>query len=369
MSPDTILVSRGPGETRTALLAGDELVEIRHARDHEIQPGAVYAGRVRAKVPGIEAVFVDIGAALPGVLMVKGRLPLEGAAIAVAVAVPPRADKGADLRAADMPLSDKAPVLLKAAPPAALAWWQCYRDGIERILCAPSSQAQPLRAALGADAPVETFKDGDLFTAYGVQEAIEAALQIGVSLPSGGSLLIEPTAAVVAIDINSGSSSPAIANAEAMPAVARELRRRNIAGHIVVDLIAQGRGARGTLRQSLTDAVGTDPIATHVTGLTPLGMLELTRKREGLSLAETLCDASGALSVSSVALKLLRDAVRYGMAERVGRVAVAAAPDVLAVLQGPLHAALAEAEDMLKAALMLKPNAQFPRARFEFSAA
>ena len=52
-APDTILVSRSPGETRYALLAGEEFIEVIHHRDGAIQPGSIYAGRIGARVPGI----------------------------------------------------------------------------------------------------------------------------------------------------------------------------------------------------------------------------------------------------------------------------------------------------------------------------
>src|SRR4051812_19050166 len=115
-APDTILVNRSPGETRYALLAGDDVIEIVHRRDTDMQPGAVYAGRITARVPGVNAVFVEIGDEAPGVLAVKHPPPL-GTAVAVTVIVPPRGDKGAELKAAALPICEaKVPSLLRAAP-------------------------------------------------------------------------------------------------------------------------------------------------------------------------------------------------------------------------------------------------------------
>ena len=112
-APDAILVSRSPGETRYALLAGEAVVEIVHRRDADMQPGAVYLGRITARVPGVNAVFVEIGAEASGVLAIK-HPPSLGTAVAVVVTVPPRGDKGAELKAADVPIPHdvKAPSLL-----------------------------------------------------------------------------------------------------------------------------------------------------------------------------------------------------------------------------------------------------------------
>jgi ribonuclease G len=366
--PDTILVQRSPGETRYALMAGETLIEVVHRRDADMQTGAVYLGRIGAGVPGVPAVFVELGTGLPGVLPMKGRAPPQGTAAAVVVIVPARAGKGPELKPsdADVPPGAKAPALLRPAPEPVSEWWQCYRDGISSIVCAPRREAARVKALLG-DAPVDEGAD-DLFAAQGVDEAIEAALGPLVPLPCGGSLIIESTAAVVAIDVNSGPADPAVANNDAVAAAAAELRRRNIAGHIVLDIIPTGR--RAVFPRRLAEALSPDPIAANVAGLTPLGMIELTRRRVGLSLAETLCgEGAPALSAASVAYKLLRDAVRFAEAEKAAGVAVTASPEVVAALQGPLRAALAEARDEIKGEVALSARPEFPRARADIKRA
>lgn len=365
--PDTILVARGPGETRYALMSGEDLVEVVHCRDAAVQTGAVYLGRVGAKFPGDDAVFVAFGDAQDGVLPVKGRLPSQGAAVPVVVAVPARAGKGADLKHAEIavPESAKAPMLLQSAPEPAAVWWECYRDGIARIVCSPRCEATRIKTLLH-DAPV-TESDDDIFAAYGVDAAIDAALTPVVPLPSGGSIVIEPTAAIIAIDINAGPADNGTANDEGLAAIAAELRRRNIAGHILIDIIPARR--RAALPKRLGDALSPDPIPANIAGLTPLGMIELTRKRVGLSLAETLCDAAGSFTAATMAYKLLREAVRCAHRDKAARIAAMAAPDVVALLQGPLRAALSEAEDAVKGAITLTARDPFPRTRIEVQSA
>ncbi len=367
-APDTILVQRSPGETRYALLAGETLIEVAHRRDAAMQAGAVYLGRIGAGVPGVAAVFIELGTGLSGVLPMKGRAPPQGTAVPVVVIVPARGDKGPELKPAEaeVPAGAKAPTLLKSAPEPVADWWQCYRDGITSIVCAPRRETARVKALLDQDAPVEEGS-GDVFAAYGVDEAIEAALGPIVPLPSGGSLIIESTAAVVAIDINSGAADPTVANKEAVAAVAVELRRRNIAGHILVDIIPTRR--RSEFPRLLADALSPDPIAAHIAGLTPLGMIELTRRRVGLSLAEILTGVDGALTPASVAYKLLRDAVRFAHDEKAAGVTATAAPDVVAALQGPLRAALDEARDEIKGEITLTVREDFARPRFEIKRA
>lgn len=360
VAPDTILVARTPGETRYALCGDGALLAVVHRRNADVQPGAVYHARVRAAVPGMKAVFVDIGEALPGVLPVKTPLA-EGAAVVVAVVVPPRPGKGAELSLVDRevpPGGVRPPVLAVPAPDPLTDWCERYGTGIKRIVCQPLSEATRVRALLGAAWEVEAEMTGDLFADEGVDEAIEMALQPEVKLPSGGSLIIEATQALTAIDVNAGSSDPVTANAESVPAVARELRLRNIAGHIVIDIIPAK--ARGALPRLLTKGLSADPVPAQVAGFTPLGLLELTRRRTDLSLAETLYD-QGRLSAASVAYQVLRMASRAtGMAGAAGLI-VAVAPEVAALLQGPLAAALAEARDVLKAEIRIAARADARR--------
>ena len=363
--PNCILVSRGPGETRYALMAGNDLVEVHHLRDGAVLPGAVYFARIGAAVPHMPAVFVNLGEAGTGVLKIKPPLPSEGTGVAVALVVAARADKGAEVKLdADVPVpaDGRAGAQLRAAPDPAVVWWAAHAGTVTQIICAPRAEAQRLTALLGADAPVAVHAQAsDLFTAFGVDEAIEAALEPAVPLPCGGSLVIETTAAATTIDVNTGPADIDTANRQALVAVARELRRRNLAGHILVDVIPTRKGA--ALPPILAGLSSGDP-AVRVAGRTPLGMIELSRRRVGLSLAETLCAGDGRLSAASVAYKVLRDAVRFGFTEKAARVSAEVSGEVADLLGASLASARAEAEAALKGEITIKARADFPRDRF-----
>jgi ribonuclease E/ribonuclease G len=341
-------------------MAEETVLAVAHRRDVDVQPGAVYHGRVKAAVPGVGAVFVDYGDVLPGVLYVKSQPP-EGSAVAVTVAVPPRPGKGAELKPAKASItsSAKLPLLVEPAPEPVADWLGRYGASIRAIICQPLREVARVRALLGDDAPVESHTaDADVFAAFGVDEAIEAALRPEVKLPSGGSILIEPTRALTVVDVNSGGSDPARANVEAMHALALELRRRNIAGHILVDVIPTK--ARTALPRILTKALAADPVPAQVVGLTSLGLLEMTRQRMGLSLAETLMD-KGEPSAATTAYRALRAVVRDAARSGAPQWVIKVAPDVAALLQGALARAANEARDITKTEIQIAARPDFRR--------
>lgn len=140
-------------------------------------------------------------------------------------------------------------------------------------------------------APDATDPDPGSFERQGVLDAIEA-LGKGVPLASGGAMFVEPTRALVAIDVNTGpDTSPAAglkANIAAIRELPRALRLRGLGGQIVADLAPMTKKDRSQVEQVLKSVFRTDPIETSFVGWTPLGHMELQRKRERLPLAEAL---------------------------------------------------------------------------------
>lgn len=216
---------------------------------------------------------------------------------------------------------------------------------VERVLVDDAGAQAALRGRYGA--LVEIHRGGPLFELYDVADAIEGALSPVVALRSGGSLTIEPTSALTAIDVDSGPSSPAKANAEAVDEIARQLRLRNLGGQVVVDFVSGGgKGAMFKLLPALKRAVARDPVPTHVIGVTPLGLVELTRERRGPSLPELMQETGTRLSPRAAALAALRLLLAEA-AHRPGRaLALAVAPEVAAAL-ACLPDAVAETERRL----------------------
>lgn len=139
-----------------------------------------------------------------------------------------------------------------------------------------------------------------LFDLYGVEDEIQKALQKRVPLKSGGYLVVEQTEAMSTIDINTGAfvghrnleETIFKTNLEAAAAIARQLRVRNLGGIIIIDFIdmKEEEHQRQVLR-SLEKYLEKDRAKTSITGVSDLGLVEMTRKRTRESLGQILCDA------------------------------------------------------------------------------
>ena len=105
----------------------------------------------------------------------------------------------------------------------------------------------------------------------------------------GGSLIIEATAALTAIDVNGGGRRALEANLAAAPEIARQLRLRRIGGTIVVDFVdLPARSARARVLEALRAALADDPEPVQVFAMSRFGLVEISRRRGGPSLAEML---------------------------------------------------------------------------------
>jgi len=142
---------------------------------------------------------------------------------------------------------------------------------------------------------------------FRVNAAIREALKPRVDLPSGGYIIIEPTEALTVIDVNSGSFTRSATvretvlwtNCEAAAEIARQLRLRNLAGVIVVDFIdMDSRRDQLQLLEHFTKALKSDKARPQIAQLSELGLVELTRKRQGQNIYELFgrsCPTCGGL--------------------------------------------------------------------------
>jgi len=156
------------------------------------------------------------------------------------------------------------------------------------------------------------FHDNDLnqhiLEKYEIKKTIQKALQPRVDLPSGGYIIIEPTEALTVIDVNSGSFTRSAnsrqtvlwTNCEAAVEISRQMKLRNIGGVIVVDFIdMESRRDQFQLLEHFTSAIKDDSARPQIAQLTELGLVELTRKREGQNIYElfgkkcSICNGTG----------------------------------------------------------------------------
>ncbi|MEL6570883.1 MAG: ribonuclease E/G [Pseudomonadota bacterium] len=137
----------------------------------------------------------------------------------------------------------------------------------------------------------EVVTDSGSFENLGVLDQIESLSASKVAI-ADGSMFVEPTRALVAVDVNTGGdTSPAAAlkaNLAACRALPRALRLRGLGGQITVDFAPISKAHRRQVEQSLRASLKADPIETSMVGWTQMGLFELQRKRERLPLTTTL---------------------------------------------------------------------------------
>lgn len=170
---------------------------------------------------------------------------------------------------------------------------------------------------------LKLYKDAiPLFNRYQIESQIETAFQRGVNLPSGGSLVIDHTEALVAIDINSakatsGSDIETTAlntNLEAADEIARQLRLRDLGGLVVIDFIDMSASKnQREVENRLKQALKADRARIQVGRISRFGLLEMSRQRLRLSLGDTMqetchrCSGRGVIrNTQSHALSLIR---------------------------------------------------------------
>lgn len=149
-----------------------------------------------------------------------------------------------------------------------------------------------------ADPPVDEFRARPgAIAELGVDDLIDAVLAPRVALPGGGHMMIEPTRALVAVDVNTGpDTSPAAglkANIAAARDLPRQLRLRGLGGQVVVDFAPMSKKDRATLDQVLRAAFKAAGTEVSLAGWTPLGNFELQRKRDRMPLTEAFSGAPG----------------------------------------------------------------------------
>ncbi len=170
---------------------------------------------------------------------------------------------------------------------------------LSRVVVEDSSAVERVSGFLSQDAPnvlVECHNEPvELLDHYRINSAIHNALQPRVDLPSGGYIIIEPTEALTVIDVNSGSFTRSAnaretvlwTNCEAAIEIARQLKLRNIGGVIIIDFIdMESRRDQLQLLEHFTSAIKDDSSRPQIAQLTELGLVELTRKRQGQNIYE-----------------------------------------------------------------------------------
>jgi ribonuclease G len=232
---------------------------------------------------------------------------------------------------------------------------------------------------------IEYYEDSEpVFERYDLESQIHANLERKVWLKSGGSLVIDKSEALTAIDVNTGrfvgkrdlEETVFKTNLEAVQEVVHQLRFRNLGGLIIIDLIdMESASNREKVYRALQDALRADKARTNLLKISELGLVEMTRKRTRENLVQTLCEPCGycegrgyVLSSESVAFRVLREIRKHLPKLRGRKIAVAVNPHVAEELLARSKAQLAKLSEDIGAQIEVRARPGLHQEQFELSA-
>jgi ribonuclease G len=211
-----------------------------------------------------------------------------------------------------------------------------------------------------------------IFDEYAVDEEINLILEPKVELSSGGYLIIEQTEAMTTIDVNTGAyigrsnqgETILRTNLEAAAVLARQLRLRNLGGIIIIDFIdMQADTHRQQLLEALETALALDPARNQISHVSPLGLVEMTRKRTRKSLEHILCESCPAChgrghikSPETLCYEIFREILRQHNQLPGGELAILAHDDVIEMLLDEEAGGLSDLEKLTGRTLRLQAH-------------
>ena len=220
-----------------------------------------------------------------------------------------------------------------------------------------------------------------IFDLYAIDDEVARALGRRVDLKSGGYLIIDQTEALTTVDVNTGGYVGARnfedtifkTNLEAAQAIARQLRLRNLGGIIIADFIDMGRSDhQEAVMAELKKQLARDRVKTMVGGFSPLGLLEMTRKRTRESLAHMLCEpcpsceGKGIVKTPrSVAYDVLREILREARQFNPREFRVVAHPAVIDLFLDEESQHLAGLSDFINKPISLQSDAALGPDRYD----
>jgi len=223
--------------------------------------------------------------------------------------------------------------------------------------------------------------DRPIFDIYGVEDEIARALDKQVPLKSGGYLVIDQTEAMTTVDVNTGSflgqrnleETAYRTNLEAAQAVARQLRLRNLGGIIIIDFIdMHDVEHRRQVLRTLEKALARDHAKTTVYDFSPLGLVEMTRKRSVDSLARQLsepcphCNGRGMVKTAeTVTYEIFREIVRAVRQFEAARLLVIASPKVVTKITEDESTTIVELEEFLGKSIRFQADDQYMQEQFD----
>lgn len=261
------------------------------------------------------------------------------------------------------------------------------RPGVERIRIDSQESFVALRDFCNDYVPevsglLECYRgERPLFDLHGVEDEIQRALARKVDLKSGGYLVLDQTEAMTTIDVNTGSfvgrrnleETIFKTNLEAATTLARQLRLRNLGGIIIIDFIdMQDPEHRRQVHRTLEKAMQKDPARNKITGVSELGLVEMTRKRSRESLEHLLCEdcpvcaGRGTLKTAeTVCYEIFREILRDARAYENDSLAVLAGQSVVDRLLDEESANVADLEEFSGKTISFRVEPNYNQEQFD----
>jgi len=216
---------------------------------------------------------------------------------------------------------------------------------------------------------------------HGIEDEIQKALERKVELKSGGYLIFDQTEAMTTVDVNTGAfvgrrnpeETAFRTNLEAAVAIARQLRLRNLGGIIILDFIDMDTAAhRDQVLAALEASLADDRATTQIAQVSPLGLVEMTRKRTRESLEHVMCEpcptcrSSGYIKTSeTVCYEIFREILRQHRQFEVKELIILAHDNVVEMLLDEEAAGLAELEELTGKTIRLQSQAMNAQHEFD----
>ncbi len=220
---------------------------------------------------------------------------------------------------------------------------------------------------------VKLYKDTvPLFTRYQIESQIESAFHREVKLPSGGSIVLDHTEALLSIDINSSRATKGVdieetalnTNLEAVEEIARQLRLRDLGGLVVIDFIDMlSHKNQREVENRMKEALKVDRARVQVGRISRFGLLEMSRQRLRPSLGESSqivcprCRGQGTIrSIESLSLSILRVMEEEAMKEKTAKIIVQVPVEIATYLLNEKRSSILEIESRQTISVVLIPN-------------
>ncbi len=220
-----------------------------------------------------------------------------------------------------------------------------------------------------------------IFDLHGIEDEIRKSLDRNIPLKSGGYLIFDQTEAMTTVDINTGGyvghrnleETIYRTNLEAAVAIARQLRLRNLGGMIIIDFIdMEEADHRENVLHVLQQSLARDHARTQITPVSPLGLVEMTRKRTRESLQHILCEDCPScagrgflMTAETVCFEIFRETIRQSRQFEFDEVLVLAHQNVIELLLDEQARSLAELEEQTGKSIRLQTESLYVQDQFD----